>query len=460
MITKKRMQTLCGSLLLGSMAGLSMPVHANNAAMIELLEILRERGSITQDEYRSLKNAAAADKEKTEAIKEEVEKKVAEATKDIPRINVTERLTFASQDGNFEHRIGGRVHFDTYFVGKDGTGLGRSGTNIRRGRLELQSTFWKVWRTRLQYDFGGGDFADAFLQYRGFENFTITAGNHKEPFALEQITSSNNQVFMERSNVNNMFVPGRNPGVSVGGFFADMFSLNAGVYGTGTGFGGSSSAGDSEGWSVTTRGTFSPIHTDDRAVHLGLAYSHRTNTEGANRSFSGREIRPYGGSDLTGTGAIAGTANQNVDLLGGEAAFVYGPLSASAEYVNVWVQRSGLSNLQFNGFYAEANYFLTGETRPYNASSGAFGAIRPNSVVGRGGYGAWQVGIRYSSTDLTDDDVIGGKKDTLTAALNWYPTNNVKLMANYLHTLDIDRPGTVVDGRNPHAFAMRAQVFW
>jgi phosphate-selective porin OprO/OprP len=48
------------------------PTFAANDAMLELMKILRDRGSLTNDEYELLVNAAKADTEQTEWAKQEV----------------------------------------------------------------------------------------------------------------------------------------------------------------------------------------------------------------------------------------------------------------------------------------------------------------------------------------------------------------------------------------------------
>ncbi|MDB2705553.1 putative porin [Pseudomonadota bacterium] len=51
-----------------------MPAHANNEAMMDLLKVLRDQGTITAANYDLLSNAAKADKEASEAVKMSAEK--------------------------------------------------------------------------------------------------------------------------------------------------------------------------------------------------------------------------------------------------------------------------------------------------------------------------------------------------------------------------------------------------
>jgi len=75
-----------------------------------------------------------------------------------------------------------------------------------------------------------------------------------------------------------------------------------------------------------------------------------------------------------------------------------------------------------------------------------------------GGWGAWEVALRYSNLDLNDEAVQGGEIDDLSFALNWYPNAYVRLMANYVNVLDV--VGGAHDADNPDLFQLRAQVVY
>ena len=74
------------------------------------------------------------------------------------------------------------------------------------------------------------------------------------------------------------------------------------------------------------------------------------------------------------------------------------------------------------------------------------------------GGGAWELALRFSQADLTDDDVVGGKETNLTVGLNWHLREYVMLMANYIRVLDVDRPGSVFDNNDMNIFQVRLQL--
>jgi phosphate-selective porin OprO/OprP len=47
--------------------------------------------------------------------------------------------------------------------------------------------------------------------------------------------------------------------------------------------------------------------------------------------------------------------------------------------------------------------------------------------------GAWQVAVRGSYADYSDDDIQGGIGKAITVGLNWYWTAYARLQVNYIH---------------------------
>ena len=156
------------------------------------------------------------------------------------------------------------------------------------------------------------------------------------------------------------------------------------------------------------------------------------------------------------TGSFA--ANNSI-LVNAEAAWVFGPLSLQGEYFHTTVDRpAGADTANFDGFYAYASYFLTGEHRPYKRTSGAFDRVKPNHNFGlgeHGGIGAWEVLLRYSQVDLNDSGLSGGRLNDITGGVTWYLNPNWKIMFNYVYA-QLDRG--VADGDNAHIFESRVHV--
>tara|TARA_R110002049_G_scaffold252264_1_gene427159 strand:+ start:297425 stop:298714 length:1290 start_codon:yes stop_codon:yes gene_type:complete len=81
--------------LVASGAIVSTPAFAANDAMIELLKVLRDNGTITDEAYNLLKNSAAADEERTDAkIEETAEQKLASVNKVSDKLKWAEKIKF------------------------------------------------------------------------------------------------------------------------------------------------------------------------------------------------------------------------------------------------------------------------------------------------------------------------------------------------------------------------------
>jgi phosphate-selective porin OprO/OprP len=65
---------------------------------------------------------------------------------------------------------------------------------------------------------------------------------------------------------------------------------------------------------------------------------------------------------------------------------------------------------------------------------GNFGSVRPSRPI-RGvgdGVGAFEIAFRFSRLDLNDKEIRGGVLNDFTAAINWYPNRNARVMLNFI----------------------------
>tara|TARA_R110002049_G_scaffold37043_3_gene117203 strand:- start:505 stop:1836 length:1332 start_codon:yes stop_codon:yes gene_type:complete len=433
-------------LIAGALFGAAvLPAQANNDAMMDLLKVLRDQGTITAENYNLLANASKADKEATE----EIINKVAKVEKESTTVSLKDgSLKFKSGDKAFETQIGGRVMADYAFM--DDKDLGNTGnaSELRRARLFVKGKAFTDFGYKLQLDFAGDgvEIKDAYLQYNGWKPASVTLGNHKMPFGLEELTSSKYITFMERSAANEIFSVGRKNGLSVG-TNGDNWSLTGAVHMDGI---DNENNGQNEDYGYGARVSFAPIAEKTQVVHLGAAFHHQEYEAmgGASGKVSGRPEVHTAGKIFSGASITA----DDYDQYGLEAAAVFGPFSAQAEYFtrDINATATGLDQ-DLDAWYAYGSYFITGESRSYDASKGEFGRVKPKSVVGQGGYGAWEVALRYTDIDLEDNGA-GNKGDITTVGLNWYATRNIRLMADY-STADVE--GATDDF---NAFQVRGQI--
>ncbi|MGV7212162.1 OprO/OprP family phosphate-selective porin [Bradyrhizobium sp. UFLA05-112] len=384
-----------------------------------------------------------------------------------------------------------------------------SGENLRRARIGVVGKFFGDWNYALIYDFGGSSdgfggtapgslpgggtsgVENAYLSYTGLKPFggkmAVEAGIMDLPWTLDESTSSNDILFMERASVG---VIAQN--IAAGDFrsaagtrwWNDQLWVGAYVTGPTTGQIHSASSvsppGTSEQYGAVARIAGNPISGNGYSFHIGadaewlIQPPRNLVTQAQTLTLSDRPELRIDPTSLISTGAIANVSGAQV--YGVEVAGTYGPLIAQGEYYWFNVDRTantGLPpfsapSLKFDGGYAQVGYVLTGETRAYNPATASYGGIKPAnpfSLTG-GGWGAWEIAARVSTMNLNDQlataaGIAGGRQTIYTAALNWYVNGNIRFMLDYLHG-DISKQVSSTSAANAgskfDAIAMRTQV--
>jgi phosphate-selective porin OprO/OprP len=199
----------------------------------------------------------------------------------------------------------------------------------------------------------------------------------KEPFSLEQMTSSKYFTFMERS-LPNTFVAGRNTGLLLhNSELEDRLTWAVGVFEDSDDFGDSFE--NFSDWNVTGRLTGLPWYADEgrKLLHLGFSYSHQFRNDeesGATVRYRERPESHITDARIVDTGEIF---TDDVDLVNPELALVFGPFSFQTEYFYANLDTALADDPEFGGYYAYVSYFLMGEHRKYSPSNGYFSRTRP-----------------------------------------------------------------------------------
>lgn len=337
----------------------------------------------------------------------------------------------ASEDGGFELKFGGRLQADFTFLGGDGAlSAAEDGFEFRRARLFMSGLIYDRVEFKAQYDFAGGGAAVKDL-YLGFKNRwgDVRIGHFKEPFSLEELTSSKYITFLERSLPVEAFAMSRNSGVAVLGHEGDRLNWGLGA------FYDAGSTGKSTGSSnidLSGRIGYRPIFADggQRMLHLGLGVARLHRGAGESLRFRTHPEAHFA-PRLADTGAVSADGATLADL---EVAGVFGAGWFAGEYFRADVDAPASGDPTFGGAYLEAGYFLTGEHRRFKTRSGSFDRVKPKRSLRRdGGIGAWEIAARWSSVDLTDAAVNGGEQDDFTLGVNWYPNPATRLMIDWVH---------------------------
>jgi len=364
------------------------------------------------------------------------------------------RVRWPEQDASL--RLGGRLHLDAGFIDDDVTPM-PDNFDVRRGRLYLDGR-WDDWRAMVDFDFAhlSTGWRNVWLGYDGFSHTRIRLGNITMPFGLEENTSSNDVLFAERA-LPSAFTPSYGTGLMAQtwgkpfstGMGPAGWTLGAGVYGAPF-FDTDYDRHQSDHVSVAGRATFAPLAGKRRVLQLGGSVEYRDVTGGDSWRISQRpesRLAPVlFGSTISNVAAVT--------TVGGEAAAMFGPVLIEGEYMHAFVDRqasSVLSNPEFQGAYAQASWVITGEHHRYSKTRGTFGGVHPRHC-----WGALELATRWSWIDLTDESVLGGKSTDITAGVNWWLRENMRLMFNYIHVNGV-QSGTLLDD-DPQIFQFRAIV--
>jgi phosphate-selective porin OprO/OprP len=427
---------------------IGQPVSATSE-METLINILLENNIITDAQYVRLQ--AQLTERLAQNIEDEVivQKQHAEVTGQSPfEVSVKGAVTVRQHDDGFITKFGARVMADATAYRNDNNTMG-DGTKIRRARMMLKGKMYYDWAYKLEYDFATGHnkgIADAFIEYQGFDGIAFRVGNMKDPFSLQFQTNANYNLFIERSLTNGLNT-GRHIGAMVTtqrknwtasvGLFGDAIQSVGGV--------------NDEGFGVGSRVTYVFINRLNSLLHLGASANYRNAGDGALLRFKQQPEGNVSGINIVDTGSMKNINSHT--KYGVEIALVSGPLSLQLEYVTTSVNRDAGLNLNFNSWYLQTGYLLTGESRQYRG--GKFGKVIPNSNVGKGGIGAWELGLRYSTINLNDRDIFGGKANSFTLGVNWFATTTIRFSVNYIHVLSVN--GGPLNNVRPDILELRSQ---
>lgn len=416
------------------------------AAEKELLDVLLGNGAITQAQYDELLK-------KEELSKADVEKVTVSLNKNGFRLK--------SADGDFEMKIGARLHAQA--SGHDGNvpdgDDANDGVELRRARMELSGRFYQDWLWAAEADFADNNVAvkDFWLGYRPVSGVSVYAGHQKQPYSLSLEMSSNDIPFIERGIDNDLNVPFVDRAI---GLRTDLsgkhWFLAAGVYGDSV----EPNKDDDEGVGVAARLVVAPILEETHVLHVGVRGAYREPSDSSASARVKDETTHMSNLNVVDTGTIADV--ESTTLVGGEAAWAYGPVSCYGEYSQALIDRDNGDDLAFSSWHAAAALSLTGETMAaaYRIDAGEFKRLTPahDFSFPERTWGAWELAARIASLDVNDEDIVGGEEKVLTTALNWYVNPSIRFMAEWSHILDTDRSNQLRrEAEGMEIFQMRTQ---
>lgn len=389
---------------------------------------------------------AQADKKQAKTIPKKASK-AEEKTDTAIKITTKGKLKFSSQDGAWSFQPIGRIMWDV--IATDGYEADFNGTELRRARLGFQGNIYD-WGYKLEADFAKGDASikDAYLNYStnfGAIKAGFKLGQAHIPFGLNTKISSKYMSFIDRPwFADSTISPARRSG-TVASLMASNYRWLLATSLTN----GELNKGKTEDNSNTfaIRGSLVPFMQDKtHLLQIGVGYLNQ-GSDDDKFTFEQRLASHKDKDKLlkTTSDTHAGSEAFTVDALA-----IFGSFHAMTEYIDYTIKNKEPSNIAINGFAVEASYFLTGESTQWK--KGYTSSIKPKTK-----YGAWQIATRFESLKL-DEQNKRDEANKFTFGINYYPTQNIRLMLNYDQITAL-----TVDGENkskPSSLKFRAQAYW
>ena len=314
-------------------------------------------------------------------------------------------------------RLGGRIHYDIARYSDDVTLL-EDDQDFRRARFVLRGGY-DDWQFRADYDVGLVDgWRNLYVRYRGWNRVRVTAGNQVAPFSLDELSSSNDLAFLERS-LASALSPAMLTGVAVR-TWGDDWSATAGVFGDEL---SDLDRRTADGTSVVGRFTYAPIRKRRQVLHFGIAHEYRSIDTNTDVRIRARPESRLTDARLVDTGSIVGV--DSLSTTGLELMAILDSVRLQTEYMRMSLD-GGPNEADFSGGYVQASWLVTGERYRYSRSRGVPTAVRP-----RGDWGALEFSVRYSMLDLEDGLTTGGEQTQLTAAVSWYFNQHLRTSLNF-----------------------------
>ena len=456
--------------LLGAIAAFSilgLPARGDDAGRLDRLERLEQEIEATRAEARAIEARAVPRGPTRNAF-------VAWGT-GFDLLVLDDQET--DPDRRVLHRCGvhGQLHFDFRSFPDKGAPQ-KDEFFLRRARIRTIGTFWKYDSWVLECDLGRSGFGmrDAYANLAYWQELQLRAGQFREPFQLENQSATLYLDFVER----NMMFRTTNVNYDFGamvhgdlGFLSYKLAIQNGA--------GLNTLDTNSDKDVNGRLGLTPFRGSGDALEtlmLGASagYGHEDNfvpvfsTEGNDLggSVASTPIAQF----LTFPAGTAPTPPGVRSQIGArfrwglDGRFELTPITLQAEYTQMRVDGilapvGGRSSLGARGCYVDLLWMITGEKYPFSQRVVPAHNLDPHE----GGYGAWQVAVRWDHLEADGNDAralgaVGATRcNAFVAGVNWYWTPLLKLQLNYDLSF-FNRPASNTKRDAEDVFMVRFQI--
>lgn len=432
--------------------GLAAPAQAD---METLLDKLRAKGVLSEEEYQEMRTEARSER-REKALKEAQDSEKAAKKAEGAATELAGRFKdgFSWESGDKENSISvtGRVHADYRTFNIDSTNANAANTfDVRRAYIGLSGRIANDWTFEAVADVAqtaAPQLDVAWVNWGAYKEIQFRAGQFKMPMALEELTSSRFIDFQERSFVD-QYAPAKERGAMIHGSpFTGVFYGVAASNGNGKNNNETSAVTDGKDVIGRLGANFAEIiGNKDMVLHVAGAFS-----DGKEAAALGLPSARTEGRGLTFFTAPGMGADYDRKRTAAEVSLAWNQFKLQGEMLNANYKtvNGPAIDRDIETSYAEIMWLITGEKYADAYRNGAYAAIKPNRPFKKGadGLGAWELGLRFSKFDagefpVTPTSTTGA--EAMTVGLKWIPNTNTRVYLNYIQT-DFDTPINVASG--------------
>lgn len=474
---------MCGLLIAVALLGVSMPFSAYAEAdtdaritqLQHMLEAQQQQMQALANELKALKAASQQLGETNPAIHAADHQAVQAAsatqvtTTDTIKTQVTARpqpagqpvyaqfkngLSFEDASGAWRMGLNGRVQADYRSFAPD---IAAADTfNIRRARLGVNIGMQDV-AARIEAEYSGTanngsvGLTYAHVDYSHFKGMKLRAGQFKPFYGLERAMNANFTDFQERGATDYLLGATFDRGVMAFGEPVPGLFYNA-SWTDGKGVNTANANGDETDAKYDNKDALVRVVGNiaqfadwkNSVVHLGGFYAKGQQEPGSSPTLpvltEGRGYTVFAANE--GFNRAVDRSRQGYEL-----ALAHGPVKFQTEHIHENFHGENIDR-DLTAWYASVSWLVSGESFATTYKDGMFGRLRPKQdfAWGSDGWGALQLGARYSKFDGSDfvtTNATGTGRlqtgrsngfDSWTLGANWILTPYVRLIANVIHT--------------------------
>jgi len=177
-------------------------------------------------------------------------------------------------------------------------------------------------------------------------------------------------------------------------------------------------------WQYVARVGWMPFYNKEKrnVLHIATNLRYAKPLDGKMTIKSRPESNPA--PQIINTGTFSADHSSHI---GGEIYLGLGRLMLGSEVMLHNFYSNSSDNHKYFGGNAVITYSLTGAVRPYSTNGSFYLFVPVKKPVFNGGWGEWEAVLNFSTFNLNDGPIKGGKFQRITPMINWYLSNLVRM---------------------------------